>query len=171
MAKGSGSSGGAGDALRPHPLLAKLAEAAGDDMVVALRGFVGPEGGDTVRLYTGLDMITCLAVPRAAILHVEEPDSAQSGPQPTTVYVKRSTELHRITRHVTTVSAGGATVTTEKRTGPTLGELCDVCNRFLWWCMDKAGPEPSEMATCFRVYTDCVDKCVETIVEHISTMG
>jgi hypothetical protein len=77
---------------RTHPLIEKFIEATKDDGVVELRGFIGPDEGDAVSLYTSLEMTECLLLPRDAILYVLDPEPERKD-QPTRIYVKRSVGL------------------------------------------------------------------------------
>jgi hypothetical protein len=73
-----GPSGDPGEAeIREHPLIGKFTEASKDDSVVEPRGFVGPDDGDAIPLYTSLELTECLLVPRDAIVHVREPEPEQ----------------------------------------------------------------------------------------------
>jgi hypothetical protein len=133
--------------LRAHPLIEKLAEASEDDGVVELRGFIGPDDGDAVRLYTSLELTECLLVPRDAIVHVAEPKPEQANDEPTRIYVKASSEL----RHVTTVRADAM------RLGvPPGGHVSQYwCEHLLKTCLDAAGPDFESQSNCFYYYWFC----------------
>jgi hypothetical protein len=164
MDDGPGSTGRSReDEFRAHPLVAKFIEAVeGDEGVVELRGFIGPakEGDDRVRLYTTLELTECLLVPRDAIVHVSEPEPEQANDQPTSIYVKGSTELRLISRQVTTIRADVASVATPMmaRITPT-----KACFHLLWWCLDDAGPDFRRQIACFRAYAQCIERWRERL--------
>ena len=150
--------------LRAHPLIEKLAEASEDDGVVELRGFIGPDDGDAVRLYRSLELTECLLVPRDAIVHVSEPEPEQANDQPTRIYVKGSTEVRLISRRVTTIRADVASAAT-RTTGRRIDDAVDICNEGLWTCLLLRGPEARydihHQIRCLSSYGRCVEAARE----------
>ncbi len=153
MDDSSGSSGRSGKGqIHAHQLVGKLNKAIeDDDGVVELRGFIGGDDGDAVRLYTSLELTECLLVPRDAIVHVEEPKAEQANHEPTRIYVRASSELRLISHHVSTLRADAM------RLGvPPGGHVFDYwCEHLLKSCLEDAGPDFESQINCFSYYAFC----------------
>jgi hypothetical protein len=160
-----------------HPLIEKFTDATKGEGVVELRGFIGPDEGDAVPLYSSLEMTEYFLMPRDAIVHVLEPERERANDQPTRVYVKRSTELRWISRRVKTFRAEHASslrIGEDKSIGmvpcpgssPTTWQWGRIprgeepsrpwttadWGEWLMWCLRLAGPNFDEQAKCIAFY-------------------
>jgi hypothetical protein len=103
---------------KPDPLVEKLLKVAGEDSIVEMEGHVGPSDGETLRLYSSLELTEWVDVPRHGILHVEEVRDERKRVR---AYVRGSAQVRVVSSRSTTVQA--AQMGRAGRLGPSLGSI------------------------------------------------